>query len=711
MMQIDGPFAGSGESPRSVIVVLGVHPVGMSVTARLLHVLGADVPSGLVDQYPFSPETPCDERLFTKFNDSLLASAGTRSNDWREVNAGWIRSAKATEFRDEALKLFESQLGSARLCVLSNPRIARILPLWTSIFKLTGVHQYAVTIIDNPLALGAVFAESEGFTSEYCYLLWLRNMLDAEVNTRGQSRVYISFDLMLRSWSRVAQQIVEVLGLKWPRGIEQITENLSLLIPEDVRNHTQKFKAEDLVEDPLQSVWLRECFRIFERWTREGESSADYATLDSIRAEFGSTSLAFGSLISHGQKLQQQLKDKEDFSRSLASSVKDKQTEVFELEADLARLSKEISDGRQKRDRLTGELRLIAAEKNTMYKRISDLEQECSTLIAETAELKHLQSLSEASRESLLNELEMSQARLYDLTAELHTSEKRGNDASADLAKFQSLLNESENNLDIERSRLAEAEIERLRLAAQLSSKETSFRDKQIQSTIRMKLSDAVAEARAVELANLTLILRDVELEKARVEREKCNLLSDTNISEVRISDLQADKSAMEAELKARINDLQADKSAMEAELKARINDLQADKSAMEAELKARISDLQADKSAAEAELKARMKIEEEQVDLIKKLTAMIELKSSQMIVAGRIFKALQDNPGRWSTSRGRLLRQRVKVVQSTGLFDAAGYLKQQTDVADAGIDPLQHYIQYGMFEGRAPNYEEEVPE
>jgi hypothetical protein len=36
--------------------------------------------------------------------------------------------------------------------------------------------------------------------------------------------------------------------------------------------------------------------------------------------------------------------------------------------------------------------------------------------------------------------------------------------------------------------------------------------------------------------------------------------------------------------------------------------------------------------------------------------------------------------------------------------FDAAYYLRENPDVAEAGFDPLEHYLLYGRHEGRAPN-------
>ena len=44
------------------------------------------------------------------------------------------------------------------------------------------------------------------------------------------------------------------------------------------------------------------------------------------------------------------------------------------------------------------------------------------------------------------------------------------------------------------------------------------------------------------------------------------------------------------------------------------------------------------------------------------------------------------------------------QAIARTGLFDASYYLLTNSDVADAGTDPLDHYIQFGRAEGRAAN-------
>jgi len=41
------------------------------------------------------------------------------------------------------------------------------------------------------------------------------------------------------------------------------------------------------------------------------------------------------------------------------------------------------------------------------------------------------------------------------------------------------------------------------------------------------------------------------------------------------------------------------------------------------------------------------------------------------------------------------------KLIADSGLFDAAWYLERYTDIAQSGVDPLDHYVNHGGFEGR----------
>ena len=59
---------------------------------------------------------------------------------------------------------------------------------------------------------------------------------------------------------------------------------------------------------------------------------------------------------------------------------------------------------------------------------------------------------------------------------------------------------------------------------------------------------------------------------------------------------------------------------------------------------------------------------------------------------------------GRSAHWRRAIIKRKTAFLESSGLFDAEWYLRQNIDVAEAGVDPLEHYIEHGFDEGRTPN-------
>lgn len=53
---------------------------------------------------------------------------------------------------------------------------------------------------------------------------------------------------------------------------------------------------------------------------------------------------------------------------------------------------------------------------------------------------------------------------------------------------------------------------------------------------------------------------------------------------------------------------------------------------------------------------------------------------------------------------RAASLRLVMEKIRASGLFDSEWYLLQYPDVADNGIDPVEHYIRFGANEGRNPS-------
>ena len=121
-----GPSAVAGQArskpkqaPRKVcLLVLGTHHSGASAFARVLNLLGCELPKSVAQPNEAARATGGElgeSDAIRQLNDRILASAGTRWDDWLEFPPNWLQSPTAMEFRDEALELLRQELSTAEI--------------------------------------------------------------------------------------------------------------------------------------------------------------------------------------------------------------------------------------------------------------------------------------------------------------------------------------------------------------------------------------------------------------------------------------------------------------------------------------------------------------------------------------------------------------------------------------------------------------------
>jgi len=99
-----------------------------------------------------------------------------------------------------------------------------------------------------------------------------------------------------------------------------------------------------------------------------------------------------------------------------------------------------------------------------------------------------------------------------------------------------------------------------------------------------------------------------------------------------------------------------------------------------------------------------RDRIEIKCADLENRIRSKDQLNARVIMEYGRaIGKLLETSDWPLLTEQGRLKR-RMKLLLRSGLFDAGWYLARYPDVAGSGMDPLLHYLRFGIHEGRLPN-------
>jgi hypothetical protein len=331
----------SSVSERLAIVVLGMHRSGTSALTRVLSLLGCDLPKNLMGAYESNSTGHWESTAICNLNDAILKAAGSRWDDWRELDPDWLRSPQADEFRQAARATLVDEFGVSPLFVLKDPRICRMVGFWASVLDADAIRPLFVLSLRNPLEVAASLERRNGFDSGFSHLLWLRHVLDAESASRGKTRFFTSYDRLLEDWRGVAEQGRSPLGVTWPRAPDEAAGEIDAFLSDKQRHHREA--PEKVTGDPALSSWLRESFAILERWAGAGENPDDFAALDRIRRAFDAATPAFDGAVEAGRNAAERIRALE---RSLA-----------EARAKLSEAGKAISEEKGRVQRIEAEPR------------------------------------------------------------------------------------------------------------------------------------------------------------------------------------------------------------------------------------------------------------------------------------------------------------------------------------------------------------------
>jgi hypothetical protein len=264
--------------------------------------VGCEAPASFVGAKPSdAPSRIC------AFNEELLASAGSSSDDFTSFHRPWLESPYAPDFLDRAVALLGEEFGDAPLFLLSDPAFNRLVPFWTAALNQFGCATRAAIVVDYHGA-----SEQADANAPLAEIIGLRQMLDSERDTRGIARIFVTAKQLAEKWTDVAEKGQEAFQLAWPRSVDTAEFQVA-----DVLQEHRIEEASPVGRRTPGNVWLDRTYNILSNWAEDSESADDQAPLDHIRSEFDVASNAFARVARAADRPRQHT-----FSRSRPNSLR-----------------------------------------------------------------------------------------------------------------------------------------------------------------------------------------------------------------------------------------------------------------------------------------------------------------------------------------------------------------------------------------------------
>jgi len=502
----DAPFS------RRALLVLGMHRSGTSALTRVLSLLGADLPANLMQPKADNNELGFWESLpIYALNEEILASAGTRWDDWRRFNPDWFRSPEVARFKARALQVMEREFTNSSLFVLKDPRICRLVPFWNEVLREFDADVNCVIVLRHPLEVAASLRERDGFSRSRSLALWLRHSLDVERTTRGLPRVFLSYDSLLQDWRSNVAAVADRLALSWPRSSAVAELEIDGFLNERHRHH--RVARGDKKRPPAVGGWVRTTSTALASLVGNPSGRKAKRRLDAVRRQFDRASRTLGSILAEEELCRQAVdRQVEMLSQDLSdarAAVAGGERRIIEQEQELSRLppleaeAASLAKSLAERDALLLQHEARArAEAASLAKSLAERDAllsqheararaEAASLAKSLAERDALLSRHEAQAEELAATIDDLNSRLsaaaqqiVGLEREVARAERERGQVLASMAasheRIAALESESASQVKLIRSleeslaagqqSIAEGEADRTRLAEQLES-------------------------------------------------------------------------------------------------------------------------------------------------------------------------------------------------------------------------------------------------
>jgi len=223
---------------KKIIVVLGMHRCGTSVITRALSTLGVELGDRLMPPSGGNNDKGFWEDIdFNLLNIELLKTLG---HDWHTltpVRAEEWQNPLLDAFKPQAKALVQHRFENTNCFGVKDPRMARTLPFWISIFESLKLDIAYVIACRNPANAARSLASRDGFELEKGYFLWQEHMLLSLKHSENSARVFVDYDLLLQNPDKQIERIAKALKLNFDAEKRELKEFKEQFLEKGLRHH------------------------------------------------------------------------------------------------------------------------------------------------------------------------------------------------------------------------------------------------------------------------------------------------------------------------------------------------------------------------------------------------------------------------------------------------------------------------------------------
>jgi hypothetical protein len=357
------------------IQILGMHRSGTSMIARILNLLGANLPVNLMGGGTGNTVGHWESKRLVKYNDKILKQLGSNWDDWRSIDKSALSTQLKQNIKTDYRSILDDEYGDAALFSVKDPRLCRFNSLFSEALAESDVQLKIIFAIRNPLEVCDSLEQRNGMDRDNAALLWLRHVLDAEHSSRRQLRTFVNYSELLADWPAVISELAAALAIEWPTTVKGVENEIASFIDPDLKHHARS--TEEILLDPVLRTWVGGAYEALLLLAHNPQSKPAMVTLDRIRDAFNAAAPTLHAIKRSGE---------------------------MRLQAELATRDAQIGDQTQTIARIKANNSRLLKLSNEKTAEASDLLDKCKKLENEITALRAKSATKDASTPSLADQ-------------------------------------------------------------------------------------------------------------------------------------------------------------------------------------------------------------------------------------------------------------------------------------------------------------------
>jgi hypothetical protein len=200
-------------SKKNIFVILGVARSGTSVLARALKALGIELGNKLTQPGKWNPTGFWEDNdIVYKINQHLFNQLHFR---WDSIKLfeNHNDQEKMKTMQDSAAHIIQERFQYTDYWGFKDPRTARILPFWQTIFTTLNLNEHYVIALRNPLCSASSLNDLGQKDIEKGLLLWLMHLIPSIEQTHGKKRIVVCYEKTMQDPKHQLERIQRYLNL------------------------------------------------------------------------------------------------------------------------------------------------------------------------------------------------------------------------------------------------------------------------------------------------------------------------------------------------------------------------------------------------------------------------------------------------------------------------------------------------------------------